>query len=866
MAAPKPDESTLFNAARRIEDPAARRLYVREACGDDGDLADRVEALLRMHDEDPTFLASPPQKCRAHPGALGGSPTMAAAPAPDGEGAPLSRFAPAGYEILGELGRGGMGVVYKARQAGLNRLVALKMILAGSHAGPDELARFRTEAEAVAALQHPNIVQIYEVGERDSLPYFSLELVEGGSLADRLDGTPWPPRAAAALVAALARATHYAHSRGVVHRDLKPGNVLLTKDGTPKITDFGLAKQLDSAGRTRTGAVMGTPSYMAPEQAGGKSKEIGPACDTYALGAILYELLTGRPPFRAETPLDTILQVIDTEPLPPSRLQPKLPRDLETICLKCLEKVPAGRYASAGALADDVQRFLDSKPIQARPTPAWERLAKWARRNPTLTAVSGCALVALAAAALLAYRGHLTEQQRHAEKKAHEDQYLAEVLDRALAAAMSGDLDGADKAIGEAESLGASPGQVHMLRGQVAFHRGDVAAATDELEHAVRLLPESVAARAMLTLAYYNGGQTALMEQAWQHLGPMTPSTPEDFLFQGQIEAILRPERSLQTLDEAVRRRNSAIAHAVRADARANRALFTGAVSDAESALDDALAARVLLPDNPFVLGRSLLAGLVAAGIYEDKGQAQDRERALEQAGRDARELKRFTSSPVALKACFWYFSYVGDEDTAFETSRHGPEFRHAWMLYRRKEYPQALQAVDRAVAQGVGWSHVERAFILAELPDGPARAGEQFQDAQAKESRFGRVTAPMILLLLGQGPEAIRASQAIRGEPAALPPWDPDWYRRYLDYFCGALTGEELLQAAGPCRPKRCEAHFAIGLHRLAEGDREGAKEHFRKCAATRIFIYWDYMWARAFLERLENEPGWPPWIGPRR
>ncbi len=337
---------------------------------------------------------------------------------------PLPQASVAGYEILGELGRGGMGVVYRARQVGLNRLVALKMILAGSHAGADDLARFRAEAEAVAALQHPNIVQIYEVGERDGLPYFSLELVEGGSLADRLDGTPWAARPAAELVAALARAMEYAHSRGVVHRDLKPANVLLSFSGrsqsgaeAPKITDFGLAKQLDSAvGRTRTGAILGTPSYMAPEQAGGRRKEVGPAADVYALGAILYELLTGRPPFRAETPLDTILQVLDSEPVPPSRLLPKVARDLETICLKCLQKEPRRRYATAGQLADDLQRFLDDRPILARPTSSWERLAKWARRRPTVAALTlVSAITAAVAFALVTWLWRDAESARAGE-------------------------------------------------------------------------------------------------------------------------------------------------------------------------------------------------------------------------------------------------------------------------------------------------------------------------------------------------------------------------------------------------------------------------------------------------------------------
>jgi serine/threonine-protein kinase len=215
-----------------------------------------------------------------------------------------------GYEILGELGRGGMGVVYRARQAGLGRVVALKMILTGGHAGEDERARLRAEAEAVARLSHPNIVQIFEVGEHDGLPFLALEFVAGGGLDCGLDGTPWPARRAAVLAETLARAVHAAHVGGVVHRDLKPANVLLTADGAPKVADFGLAKRLDGGpARTRTGAVLGTPSYMAPEEAGG-SKQVGPAADVYAVGAILYELLTGRPPFRGETPLDTPLPCV----------------------------------------------------------------------------------------------------------------------------------------------------------------------------------------------------------------------------------------------------------------------------------------------------------------------------------------------------------------------------------------------------------------------------------------------------------------------------------------------------------------------------------------------------------------------------
>jgi WD40 repeat protein len=311
----------------------------------------------------------------------------------------------ADYEILAVLGRGAMGVVYKARHLSLRRLVALKMIIAGQHASPQERYRFRAEAEAFAALQHPNIVQLYEVGEHDGLPFFSMEIVDGGSLSQKTRGTPLSAREAAALLEKLARAMHYAHRLGVVHRDLKPANVLLTADGEPKITDFGLARRLQDDSRkteardaTRTGDAIGTPSYMAPEQAAGEGKRVGPLADVYSLGAILYEMLTGRPPFLAKTVMETLLLVLGEEPPSPSRCQPRLPRDLEIICLKCLHKDPLARYGSAGELADDLRRFLQGEAIHAVPVGRWERLVKWARRNPawaTLCAVSVVALLVL---------------------------------------------------------------------------------------------------------------------------------------------------------------------------------------------------------------------------------------------------------------------------------------------------------------------------------------------------------------------------------------------------------------------------------------------------------------------------------------
>jgi len=320
----------------------------------------------------------------------------------------------AGYEILGVLGHGAMGVVYKARQRGLRRLVALKMIRAGRHSGPNELARFRTEAVAVADLQHPNIVQIYEVGEDRGHPFFSLEYVDGESLARKINGTPQPAPEAARLVRALAGGMEFAHARGIVHRDLKPANILLTAGGEPKISDFGLVKRLeDDAGQTQSGSILGTPSYMAPEQAEGRIKEIGPRADVYGLGAVLYELLTGRPPFRAASILDTLQQVRTQEPIPPSQFQPKVPRDLETICLKCLQKDPAKRYLTAVGLGEDLRRYEAGEPILARPVGPAERLWRWCRRNRRVAALSG-------AVALLVVAWSVTSTLLYRLARAHE--------------------------------------------------------------------------------------------------------------------------------------------------------------------------------------------------------------------------------------------------------------------------------------------------------------------------------------------------------------------------------------------------------------------------------------------------------------
>jgi hypothetical protein len=441
--APVPAEDYLerYPAAAADPDGAADLIYneflLREARGEGPD----PEEYARRFPQHAELLRAQIDLHRAMATGPGDCAATVRAPGPDtlsgaGEGRPAGP-APAvpGYDILSELGRGGMGVVYQARQTSLNRVVALKMLLAGSHADPEQLRRLRAEAEAVARLRHPNIVQIFEVGEHDGWPYLVLEYVEGGALDEALAGAPQNPRAAAALAETLARAAHAAHQQGVIHRDLKSANVLLAygrtapagarrlSEAVPKIADFGLAKQLDAGQRrTPSEAILGTPSYMAPEQASGKTRSVGAPADVYALGAILYEMLTGRPPFRGETPLDTLQQVLIDDPVPPRALQPKVPADLATVCLKCLQKDPGKRYASALELADDLRRFLQGEPIKARPLGPAARLYRWCRRKPALAGLLALLVVGTAVSTWQAVRATMAQRERDRQRVAAEEE------------------------------------------------------------------------------------------------------------------------------------------------------------------------------------------------------------------------------------------------------------------------------------------------------------------------------------------------------------------------------------------------------------------------------------------------------------
>jgi serine/threonine protein kinase/F0F1-type ATP synthase assembly protein I len=438
------DAKEIFLAAIELKSRDDREAFLKEACGGDNILRQRVDALILAHESPESLLErgaskldqdlSPKENVEFSEGETSngavtpGSPTQDTSQqdsSPPLSGTQVHYFGD--YELLGEIARGGMGVVYKARQVSLNRTVAIKMIRTGQFASDEEVQRFRTEAEAAANLQHSNIVAIHEVGQHEGQHYFSMDYVTGKNLADLVCESPLAARKAAEYVKAIAVAIHFAHAQGVLHRDLKPSNILIDSSDAVRITDFGLAKRTEGGSElTGTGQVLGTPSYMPPEQAGARRGQVGPKSDIYSMGAILYELLTGRPPFQAETPIDTLMHVLNAQPAAPRLLNPSIPRDLETICLKSLEKQPGRRYESAQELAADLGRFLNQEPVRARRASRIRHATHWVERHPRMIAATVSVLIL----GLIALVYGLWEKTRYLSWVAEHADYVREAGSR----------------------------------------------------------------------------------------------------------------------------------------------------------------------------------------------------------------------------------------------------------------------------------------------------------------------------------------------------------------------------------------------------------------------------------------------------
>jgi tetratricopeptide (TPR) repeat protein len=822
------------------------------------------------------------------------------------------------FEIVRELGRGGMGVVYEARQVSLNRRVALKVLSTGLGLTPNAVQRFQREAEAAAKLHHTNIVPVYATGDQDGTHYYAMELIEGPSLdhvirqarearndRERAAGVtpavspstpdlaatgPYVPQgtsesgpsaltasslssdseffdAVARMMAEVADALEYAHTQGVIHRDIKPSNLLLSPEGRLSVNDFGLARMLEQPRMTMTGEFVGTPAYMSPEQLAAGRTPLDHRTDIYSLGATLYELLTLQPPFTGERRDQVLAQILHKEPVRPRRVNKKIPVDLETICLKALEKDPDRRYQTAGQMAEDLRRYVNRFAIAARRAGPITRLRKWVRRRPAVAAALAFAVVTLLVAGGIAYRSHVREQEHRAERR-------QAAIEKAIVEAMSGNFDAAEEATRQAERLGASPGWVRLLHGRVALHRGDVPEAIEHLQQAVRLMPDSVAAHAMLVAARYHTGDFELAMEALEKVERLEPVTPEDFIFKGYAESFEDPPRGLATLDEAVRRRKSPLAMLMRSHARAINAWDTGKTTLAEQAVEDAAFARVMLGENPYALVTSLQAHLVAAVCYQRIKQTDKYEEHRTQAKRCVSELDPYRKRSFLREPCGWYFLLVGDAEAATAEWRYGAEqgnpalvFHYVAARYGHGGAGEALKWWGPPNAKEKGtWLEVCRVYVLADV-----EGREAAQKALAELTRRARddpgpayyptIYYASIARLLGDNPQADDFCRQIR---RSLRPHSvrQAFTQAMLDYNCGLLTERQFLDAAAGSHFLGCEAHFQVGLRRLAEGDRDAAREHFRTSVNTGFFPFFEYHWSRAFLARMDADRTWPPWI----
>jgi serine/threonine protein kinase len=862
-------------------------------------------------------------------------------PAEEATDLPTAPFVPAddkalpvlpGYKILEQSGwpkQGGMGVVWRARELQFQRLVAIKVMKEGDSADRHRVRLFLDEARITAQLAHPSIVPVHAMGRLpDGRPYYAMKLVEGKTLAEILLGPSDIASRRMELLQVFARvceALAFAHRKGVVnldlkpsnimvgahnevqvidwgiaklldesegqpgisesrafayrkgvfHRDLKPRNVLVGTAGEELGTDWGLAELLDQRGDQRR--VAGTWPYMPPEQANARMEEVDRRSDVFGLGAILCAILTGKPPYADPAPEVVMRQAGEGNLVDAYMRLEKCGADKELIDLAraCLSANPKDRPRDASVVEKRLTDYLASVEERLRQAErdriAAEVRAKeaWRRRLWGGGSAGLCLLVVLSVAGIIAWREHAATQK-----------HLADTLDGAFTAAMSGDLDAAEKAIAEVERAGASTGQVRILRGGIALHRGQSLEAIRNLEQAVQLLPKSVAARGMLAAAYAYDGRWDLYDQTIREMEQLTPSTPEDFLFKGYAEAQLEPERGLRTIQLAFDRRPMwSIALLLRAEVRAFVAQDTDNSEEAEGAVQDAKYAKELLRNNPAALWVSLEAHLAKAGVHEHRGEPKQQEAELELAGKDADALKPYTTPPHMLPEAvvyrWMYFREVGKAEEILDELAQASETDHLYVtfcyvltLYRRGQPGDLEKALGVLEKKHRTYSDRLKPFVLAEHDypdkhDWPARAIKAYEDF-AEWSKDGAAVedTQTVLCLLGKREDAVKESKALLAQPERFYTLRREPILRCLRYNAGELSAAELLRSAGSSRWDQCLAHYNIAMTKLADGDRAGAKKHFDMAVNTKATGWGEYDMSWVFQHRLAKDPNWPPWI----
>jgi serine/threonine protein kinase len=836
------------------------------------------------------------------------------------------------FEVIREVGRGGMGVVFEARQISLNRKVALK-VLSGVSLSGNAVKRFHREAEAAAKLHHTNIVPVYATGEDSGIHFYAMELVDGPSLDQvvkhlasriRMGGkiaaseehtpvdltpvssktslhnvvltgpyidspaaplglTPTPSGSGltsgniyfdtvAKMIADVADALDHAHKNMVIHRDIKPSNLLLSSDGRLSVNDFGLARMLEQPGMTMTGEFVGTPAYMSPEQIIAGRILIDHRTDIYSLGATLYELLTLQRPFTGERRDQILAQVVQKEPRPPRKINPKVPVDLETICLKCLEKDPDRRYQSGKDLADDLRRYVNRFAIMAKRVGPLGRMKKWVKRNPYLSLVGLMLLLATATTGYFAWQAHESDRLRAEEKQKQEEEAIADkrraAIERGMVAALAADLAEADRAVAEAELLGASAGETRMLRGFIAIYAGKPTEAVSHLELAVQLMPERVAPRALLAVAYFEaGGNSQAGYRILNELQTTTATTPEDKLFKGQALATLHPAEGLLLMDEAMAERRSPLGHVFRARAWFRLAEDTGTVSAADNAVAAAEIAKQLLPDNHFTLSTSCNARLVAAAAYERAGNPARAAEHLAAARREDEELARFGLNPASVLYRFEIGLALDgltgklDRTAELRTLRAGR--RDPLMTYFESLNWLCLGNDREAETVASEFPHDRlnaQALVLAALgrSGGMAAAMSALDGFAGKGSpwRNRLETAPLLLIL---DRERLAATvRDLRREEDPLSPQNRDARKWLLSFLEGTVSEAEFLTAPARGPVDLCSRLHSVGWKRLSEGNRDEARKAFEEAFRFNATDYQTWFVSAAVVIRMKD-PNWP-------
>jgi serine/threonine protein kinase len=830
------------------------------------------------------------------------------------------------FEIIREIGRGGMGVVFEARQISLNRKVALK-VLSRIGLNDKSVQRFRREAEAAGRLHHTNIVPVYAVGDEAGTHFYAMELIEGPSLdrvirhlrepekepelskqadspASLVATGPYVEESSsssvtassglssgshyfdtvARLIAEVADGLEYAHRQGVIHRDIKPSNLLLSStiisetDGSLQgnrlsINDFGLARVLEQPGVTMTGEFVGTPAYMSPEQVTAGRTPLDHRTDIYSLGATLYELLTLQRPFTGANREKVLAGIIHKEPKAPRKLNHKVPVDLETICLKAMEKDPDRRYQSAGLMAEDLRRYVNRFAIEARRASALQHAVKWIRRRPAFSAALAAIVILAVAVAFFAYRASVLETRRLEDQERAQQELLAEkreaALDKAITAALGSNAKEAEKTIAAAERLGVSPGRVRLLRGLVAFYSGDLEQAETELEQAIALSPKSVAPRSLLAYVCKDSGRVGRAQRLWDELEALTPETPEDYLFKAYAAATrIGTVQSLRLVDEALQRHDSVIGREMRGELRAMHALDSGDLKSVELALADLALAKNLLPDSPEILSTNGYALLVAASLYQESGLTDKYKSALQAAREDAQSLERFDTIPTCVATRLWCYDMAGQEVSYLKLAQRALERgttddilqQYAWHLYERGQATRALEVLEHCKRNDIATTEFPRAIIVSGLSGGHGRAIARCKSLTARcSSAVDLWGCTSLFLFLGCKDEAIATSQRLRELP---PVSDGGRYSGALNLLRGQLSEEQLLKLGSPSRLASCGNEFVIAMLKLVDGERDQAKLHLRAAVETRCFNLGSLWWSRTFLALMEKDPTWPPWI----